>query len=129
MGVRRIWYVLGGEILSTAGPLELRFADESAVVLNAGPDGEALAMDTSRWVDPFAPPLSPENEQFVASSGKWTSFDVSDEEPYARVVGGTVDRVDPQMTPEGKLVGIGILAGPTIIRAVVGADELNVEVK
>lgn len=128
VGVRRVLYVLRGLNTSTAGPIELTFAGGSAVVLDAGSDGEALAVSTRRWIDPFAPPLSPENQRYVETSGKWTAFDVSDQEPYAALVGATVDSVEPILTSRGKLIGASIRAGATVLRAKVEADELSVDV-
>ena len=127
-GVRRIHYVLRGEVNDSAGPIEIAFVDGSAVVLDAGPDGEALAVAPSLWVDPFAPPLSPENERYVGSSGKWTAFDVSSKSPYTALIGAEVDAVEPHLSPEGRLVGATIRAGETVVRAEVEGDEISIDV-
>jgi hypothetical protein len=127
-GVRRVWYVLRGEIDRSVGPIELAFADGSVLLLDAGPDGEALAVSTARWVDPFAPPLSHENERFVETSGKWTAFNVSDVTPYSALVGAVVDDMQPQMSARGKLIGVTVHAGTRAVRAVVEADEILIEV-
>lgn len=128
VGVRRVLYVLRGRNTSAAGPIELTFADGSAVVLDAGSDGEALAVSTERWIDPFVPPLSAENQRYVEASGKWTAFDVSDQEPWAALVGATVDSVEPILTSRDKLIGASIRVGAAVLRAKVEADELSVDV-
>jgi hypothetical protein len=127
-GVRRVWYVLRDDVNDSAGPIEIAFADGSAVVLDAGPDGEALAISTARWVDPFEPPLSPENEQYVEASGRWTAFDVSGQAPYSALVGVALDGVEPHVNPGGKLIGATMRAGTTVVRAEVEGDEISVDV-
>jgi hypothetical protein len=127
VGVRRVCYVLRGDVTSTAGPLELSFADGSTLVLDAGPDGEALAVSTKPWVDPFASPLSSDNERYVGISGKWASFDVSREARYSGLLKMPVDGVEPHLTADGKVVGATIQAGSVVVRVEVGADELHVD--
>lgn len=126
--VRRVWYVLRTDVRDSVGAIEFAFADGSAVVLDAGPDGEALAVSAGRWVDHFAPPLSPENERYVEASGKWTAFDVSDQAPYSDLVGVIVEYVEPHLNPEGKLIGATIHAGTSVVRAEVAGDEIAVDV-
>jgi len=128
VGVRRVWYCLRDDVTSTVGPIELSFTDGSVVRLDVGPDGEALAIATSAWVDPFAPPLSTENELFVETSGKWSAFDVSGQAPYSKLVGAAIAEVKPHYTPNGKPVGATIHAGSAVVRANVDADELVVDV-
>jgi hypothetical protein len=128
VGIRRIRYVVSGNIVSTSGPIELVFRDGSAVTLDAGPDGEALAVSDSRWKDPFEEPLSRENRSFVEQSGKWTAFDVSTEPPYREIIGQTVERVKPLLTPAGKVKGATLFTSAGGLRSEVEADDLKVEV-
>ncbi len=127
-GVRRIWYVLGDDVKDSTGPIEFAFVDGSAVVLDAGPDGEALVISMARWADPFDPPVSPENERFIETSGKWTAFDVSTQAAYAALIGAEVDAVEPQLNPDGKLIGATVRAGITVLRAEVDGDEISIDV-
>ena len=127
-GVRRIWYVHKGAVNESSGPLEISFADGLAVVLDAGPDGEALSVSTDRWVDPFGSHLSPENERYVEVSGKWTAFDVAERPPYSGLVGAVLENVEPHVNPEGKLIGATLRAGRTVVRAEVAGDEIAVDV-
>lgn len=55
--------------------------------------GERLAVDEHAWVDPFESDLDEANREFVARSGKWTAFDVSDEAPYDAFIGVRVDAI------------------------------------
>jgi hypothetical protein len=123
--IRRIRYLAGGQVTTENGPIELTLADGHAVWLDAGPDGEALAVEAGAWPDPFAPPLSPENEEFVARSGKWTAFDVSGDPPYERLVGSRVTAVAPVRT-DGKVTGSRIVTTAGSLYIEVAGDELTV---
>lgn len=126
--IRRIWYVLHGEVSSASGPIELSFSDGSAILLDAGPDGETLSVSEQPWRDPFEGQLSQENEMYIRQSGKWTAFDVSGEAPYARLIGRAVEGVEPHLSPDGKPIGVTLRAGNGVLRAEVEADELHVDV-
>src|SRR5436190_1195550 len=75
--IRRIFFVAGGVVERSNGPIEFSFEDGSCLLLESGPDGETLRLSRASWQDPFLAPLSPENADFVARSGKWTAFCVS----------------------------------------------------
>jgi hypothetical protein len=62
----------GGEITSNPadGAVEIVFADGGVLFCDTGPDGDSLRLEDFAWTDPFAGPLSPENEEFVRTSGK-----------------------------------------------------------
>lgn len=128
LGIRRIWYVLEGKVVSSRGALELTFKDGRAATLDVGPDGEALSVIGSRWEDPFTEPLSEENRAFVERSGKWTAFDVSTEPPYRELVGHTVERVEPLLTSTGKIRGATLFTSTGALRTEVQADDLTVDV-
>jgi len=68
--VQRILYVYRGSVASEKGPIEIAFSDGYAVLLDAGPHGEALAVKSHAWIDYFAEPLSAEERQFIDRSGK-----------------------------------------------------------
>jgi hypothetical protein len=126
--VRRIWYVLDGDITSNARPIELTFRDGSTVGLDAGSDGEKLAVRNTPWQDPFREPLTRKNHDYVEKSGKWTAFDVSSKFPYDRLIGLPVVAVEPLVTPSGKIYGATMRTVAGAIRAEVAADELWVDV-
>jgi hypothetical protein len=127
-GIRRIRYVVGGQVISPRGAIELTFNEGSTVTLDAGPDGEAMAVRDSRWTDPFEEPLSRANRAFVEQSGKWTAFDVSTEPPYRELIGQTVDRVEPLLSPSGKVRGATIFTPAGTVHIEVEADDLSVRV-
>jgi hypothetical protein len=96
--------------------------------LDAGPDGESLAIRRSRWKDPFAEPLSLENRAFVERSGKWTAFDVSNDPLYRELVGQAVSSVEPLLTQTGKVKGATLFTSGGALRSEVEADDLKVDV-
>jgi hypothetical protein len=74
------------------GELQLRFATSVLRFRGAG-DGERLEVSDEPWRDPFAPPLSPENEEFVKTHGVWRLVDVSVEPGYREWVGTRLAKV------------------------------------
>ena len=123
--IRRLHYVYLDRIDRRKGPIEFAFRDGRVLRLDAGPDGEALAVFTVPWVDPFRSPLSPENAEFVAQSGKWEAFDVSADYPSSDLILSPVTEFVPIRTPRGKLVGVVVVtpAGSLKIETH-GADEI-----
>lgn len=123
--IRRLHSVYSDTIDRGKGPIEFTFRDGRVLRLDAGPDGEALAVFTEPWVGPFRSPLSPENTEFVGRSGKWTEFDVSADSPYSGLILSPVTEFAPIRTPHGKLVGVVVvtLAGSLKIETH-GADEI-----
>jgi hypothetical protein len=126
--IRRIRYMFRGDVTSDAGPIEIGFADDSIVLLDAGPDGEALSVKAAGWIDHFAEPLSIENRQFVEQSGKWTAFDVSVEEPYSRFIGERIVQVILVRALENKIKGVALATPRSTIRVEIEADELSVDI-
>jgi hypothetical protein len=128
--VRRINYVQpDGSRNASEGPIEFTLDDGGAVLrLESGADGESLRFRTGEWVDPFAEPLSPENREFVARSGKWTAFDVSADEDYRGVIGQHVKNLN-LMSRNGKVIGIELQFASMTIRAEVAADDLIVDLR
>lgn len=124
----RIFYVFKGTVETRWGPIEIRFSDGSAITLDSGADGEGLRVD-ERWEDAFAEPLSDENRAFVARSGKWTAFDVSNEAPYRLLIGRAIKRIQPRVEPGGKITGARFYTDAGVIQADVVADELFVVVR
>jgi hypothetical protein len=126
--IRRICYVFKGEVTSCAGPIELCFTDGSVVLLDAGPDGEALTVKAAAWTDHFAEPLSRENMEFVEKSGKWAAFDVSAQKPYSRFIGERIRQVTPIRTLENKITGVTLATLPSTLRVEIEGDEVTVDI-
>jgi hypothetical protein len=126
--IRRIRYVVRGEVMPDTGPIEFSFTDGSIVLLDAGPDGEALAVRAAAWIDHFAEPLSIENRQFVEQSGKWTAFDVSAQKPYSRLIGEQIGQVIPIRTLENKIKGVALTTRESTVRVEIEADEVTVDI-
>jgi len=122
--VRRVFYVFGDEVDRDSGPVELTFSDGTAVLFDAGADGEALAVRCGEWDDPFAEPLSEENRAFVRDHGKWTAFDVTTEDPPARLVGNPITAYDETRTAAGKLTGVTLHSPAVRLSIETRADEL-----
>ncbi|WP_433687286.1 hypothetical protein ACQP0I_28680 [Micromonospora carbonacea] len=127
--VRRINYVQpGGVREGSDGPIELKLENGSVFRLESGADGESLRLGVGEWCDPFAEPMSAENRDFVARSGKWVAFDVSRESGYRELVGQRVGDLG-LLVEFGKIVGAEFLFGSTTLRVSVHADELLVELR
>lgn len=125
--VCRLKYQIGHEVVSDdSGAVEIAFASGSTLFCDSGPDGDSVRMHHEAWVDPFAGPLSPENEDYVRKSGKWTKCDVSDEDPFVHVVGRKLTDIAPMSGAAGKLYGLLLNASGFLIAVYANADELHV---
>jgi hypothetical protein len=127
--IRRIFYVFRDEVESRFGPVEVAFSEGAFVWFDSGADGYTLKIQFAEWVDIFAEPLSDENREYVAKSGKPMAFDVSDQPPYRDLVGQSVVDVRPQSDSPGKLTGVSFVTESHVLHAVVGPDELIVQVQ
>ncbi len=122
-----MFYVFQGVTEESFGPLEVTLGGGGVFWMDSGPDGEVLKVKRQRWEDPFLRgPMTPENRAFIATSGKWTAFDVSDVAPYSAFVGATVQEVVPVSLPSGKLVGVIFETSAGVVRADSECDELYV---
>jgi hypothetical protein len=126
--LRRILYVSPGNICGNVGPIQIALAGGSVVLLDSASDGEALSVKCRPWIDYFADPLSEENREFVARSGKWTSFDVTHELPYSKIVGETIKCAEPVKTPDGKVIGVAIKTDASTLRVEIEADDVVVDI-
>lgn len=126
VAVRRIHYVLQGQIDTSAGPIELRFSSGLVLFCDAGPDGESIALGDQLWVDPFADRMTEENEQYVRQHGKWTAIDTSDQPDFNQLIGSEVFDISRINGTTGKTYGILINIYGALIAAYVVADELHV---
>jgi hypothetical protein len=124
--IERQFYVYGGDINRQKGPVEFTFRNGRTLRLDVGGDGESLKILTRPWIDPFPPPLSAENAEFVASSGKWTRFDVSATQPYVGLIGSPVTEFVPIVASGGNLVGVVVATSTGSVNVECDADEVRV---
>ena len=66
VSVRRILYVSQGGVTKDEGALELSFHDGSTALFDISGNGNRQ-VSSQPWIDPFAPPLSPENVAYARS--------------------------------------------------------------
>ncbi|HEY3689576.1 MAG TPA: hypothetical protein VGL46_04655 [Pseudonocardiaceae bacterium] len=104
-GVRRIHHTAGETVERSVGAVEFRFESGRVLFMDSGPDGESLRMSAEEWVDPFEGNMTPENVEFVRQSGKLTAFDMSNEEPFASLIGTKVVDLAPMMALSDKVIG------------------------
>lgn len=88
--VRRLRYEFPLGEPGQDGDLELTFEGGTCLLFHSV--GERLVLLAEPWEDPFKGPLSPENEEFIRHSGKWTAYDVGNENEYVGLVGSVVRR-------------------------------------
>ncbi|GAD85760.1 hypothetical protein [Nocardia asteroides] len=126
IAVRRMFYVLGDDIDTAEGPIEFTFHDGSTLLLDVGVDGAELRIGAAPWRDPFEPLVDPVNIEYVAASGKYTAFDVTDEHPYVLFAGRRVDAVSVVPLPDGRPRAATLYLGEGMVKAESIADELIV---
>jgi hypothetical protein len=126
--LRRILYLLPDGTTSQEGSIEIMFPNGAVLLLDSGPDGETLRVETHLWTDPFAEPLSDQNRSFVDTAGKWSAFGVSNDALYSRLIGQKVQSVKIIATPAGKLTGCLFQTSVGSLGVQVVADELVVTV-
>lgn len=148
--VRRVFYTFGEIVQRNEGPLQLEFGDGSVILFQSGSNGQDLVVELEQWRDPFAGKLTPENRTYIEQYGKWSLFDVSDEDPYAGLCGNRVlhvQAIDLQEQSEaegfpideavakgwdidfGTVVGVLLSVDGLVIRAESIMDELRVDVR
>ena len=94
--IQRVLYSHEGQVDQRDGPLQVTFASGRVVRFEVASDGESISSSFEEWVDPFqAAAPSAENERYVAEHGKWTSFDLTFEQPWSRVIGSSLEKVAP----------------------------------
>lgn len=125
--VRRLKYQIGQDVAAKDdGAVEIAFAAHATLRCDSGPDGDSVRVHADPWIDPFAGPLSPENEDYVRAVGKWTMYDVSDEYPFASLVGRKLTDLAPMVGAEGKLYGLLLNVTGYLLVIYANADELHV---
>jgi hypothetical protein len=126
--VHRLKYEVDGEVVSdpNEGTVEVVFDGGAVLLCESAPDGETVRIGEVLWADPFAGPLSPENEEYVRTSGKWTRHDVSDADPFTALIGRKVVDIAPIAGSTGKLYGLVLNVSGYLLACYANADELRV---
>jgi len=123
--VERLRYIAADQHEVIDGALFLWF-DDRVLCFDVEGDGERLLVSEEPWTDPFAEPLDNENAMYVAKHGKWILFDVSTERPYSDVVGASPDGILPIANALGRLTGVSLEFGETVLNVFAECDELLV---
>jgi hypothetical protein len=132
--ISRQHYVYKGSVDDRNGALQLEFGDGRTLLLDSGSDGYSLRIDRAPWIDTFLIPeaRTKENEEFIARSGKWTEFEITEEttfplEPDLRpFLGAVIQSIRPRLDEDGLVTGAQINTTAGHMRAEVEADELKV---
>ncbi len=121
--IERIHYVYQGETNTDTGDLQLTMHDGRVYWLRGAGNGETLQVRQARWEDPFAPPLSPENAEFVRLSGKHTLFHVSEQERLKPLIGQVIHAALPVRDEHGVLRGAHLLVNGQTLTFVIDCDD------
>lgn len=122
IGASRIVYEHDGAVETSRGDLELVFSGGDVVLFEVGGDGERLRIQEEAWQDPFAPPLSAENEEFVRKSGKYVRLDARAVGP-ALPVGESLVRYRAIRNHFGSVAGVRLEFDGSAVRFLVEGDE------
>lgn len=123
--VERTFYDFKGVIDETQGDIQIQFSDGCARFRSAR-GGEVLEVEESPWSDPFAEPLTDENELFVASHGKWRLIDVSGRAHYRDLIGESLSNVRILANRSGRPCGVKLAFGAAVMNVFVDGDEVCV---
>lgn len=126
--VQRMHFVFDEVVDRSEGELQFEFDDGSVLLCEGDADGETIRFGDTAWPDPFADPLSGRDAEFVRVHGKWGLFDVSEEDPWNRIVGNVVYDIAMVVKPDGRDRGMLIDIGGILICIAVTADETHVGV-
>lgn len=126
--ISRLRYEVGGKVTSDPadGAVEIAFAGGGVLFCDTGPDGDSLRLQDSAWIDPFTGPLSPENEEFVRTSGKWVRYDVSTEPQFVDLIGRKLFDIAPMVGSTGRLHGLLLDISGFKFLIYANADEVHV---
>jgi hypothetical protein len=123
--IERLRYDYKGRQSPEGGGVQI-WLDNGMLNISVSADGETVRFEDRTWVDPFSGQLSLENEEYIASHGKWTLVDVSEEAPFSTLIGKTIEQIVPLENRFDRLIGVQIVAGDVLLNAYVYADELRV---
>jgi hypothetical protein len=121
----RIAYEFDGAVDVSCGALELRFEGGEIVFLRCAADGERMMLEQVAWHDPFAAPLSPDNEAFVQNSGKYIRVDTA-AAPPSLTIGDELSRYALIRNRFGTCAGVRLEFVRRPVRFLVQCDEAYV---
>lgn len=119
-------YEQGGELSWEDTPLQISFACGNVLFLDSMPNGEELRVQLTAWQDPFAGNLTPENQEFVGSYGKWKVIDISTVEPYRSLIGQVIKEINPIVNQFGTFSGVQFGFESTKLYFIVEFDECHI---
>jgi hypothetical protein len=93
--IHRVWTMLGGEMLSDEGEMQLTFADGSILFFKSSINQQTFDVVESGWIDPFAQPLDDATIEWLEEFGRPELVDVSGEMPYQPFIAQKIERVLP----------------------------------
>jgi hypothetical protein len=123
--IRRAWYVHQGTVDDGEGDIELLLEDGEVLLVDVV-TGDRLGVRFERWTDWLAPPLTPAQQDDVATYGKWEVFDTTEQPGYRECVGTAITAVTPLRWNDA-LVGVVLGVGSSCLRIRAGLDELLVD--
>jgi hypothetical protein len=124
--LERLHYEFGGRLEERGDDLQVHLGD-GVIRFGAGPDGERIEIADTPWQDPFAPPLSPENAEFVRTHGALRLVDVSSLPGYRDWVGKRVAKATLLYSDRDVPMGVLLEADDGLaMKIVVDCDELDV---
>jgi hypothetical protein len=124
--IDRVFYRADDGIEAGDGPLEITVDDGTVFLFEGAPDGETLVAHRAPWADPFDGALSPENQAYVAETGKWCRVPVSHEVLYRELVGGTVTAVEILTNERGRTAALAIESAPAMLWFIIRGDESHI---
>ncbi len=125
IGASRIVFEIDGTADVSCGDLELEFLGGDVLLFEGAGDGERLVVRREAWRDPFAPPLSEENQAYVQQCGKHVRVDAQAAAPTLPV-GDTFIRYLPIRNQFGTLAGVRLAFTGSAVRFLVECDEAYV---
>lgn len=116
-------YVFNSEVLMDNVQLQLRFHDDSVLLLYGAGDGQSLCVSATEWTDPFAGLLDSDTLKFINVHGKHILVNMKDIHPYSTLIDGRLkysryihDRFDIQC-------GVQLQIGNNFINFFIRWDE------
>lgn len=106
-------------------PLQITFADDSIILLK-GDGNDNLRVTNSAWKDEFQDDLSQEDKDFIQKNGKWSSFDVSETQPFDLLLEKSIQVILPILNQFNTLNGVQFQIGDLYLNFVNIADQSRI---
>jgi hypothetical protein len=101
--IERRYFVFGGLVDRSEGPVDLTFRDNGTIGIDTESDGDSIVVSTQRWIDPLDDDLEPD---------KWTRFDVSGDDHYRDLIGCQLSAATPVFRWDGHVLGGVVFVTP-----------------